>query len=58
MNEKINKQRRFMMTGAFALAGLSTLELAFGPTARAAMTLTATRMPTLPVYPPKCRLLL
>jgi len=36
MNEKINKQRRFMMTGAFALAGLSTLELAFGPTAKAA----------------------
>jgi pimeloyl-ACP methyl ester carboxylesterase len=36
MNEKINKQRRFLMGGAMALAGLSTLELAFGPTAKAA----------------------
>jgi pimeloyl-ACP methyl ester carboxylesterase len=36
MDEKINKQRRFLMGGAFALAGLSTMELAFGPTARAA----------------------
>jgi len=36
MSENINKQRRFLMTGAFALAGLSALELAFGPTAKAA----------------------
>ena len=45
MNEKINKQRRFMMTGAFALAGLSTLELAFGPTAKAATLPSASRSP-------------
>jgi pimeloyl-ACP methyl ester carboxylesterase len=36
MDQKINNQRRFLMSGAFALAGLSALELTFGPTARAA----------------------
>jgi pimeloyl-ACP methyl ester carboxylesterase len=36
MDQNINKQRRFLMSGAFALAGLSALELTFGPTAKAA----------------------
>jgi pimeloyl-ACP methyl ester carboxylesterase len=41
MDEKINKQRRFLMQGVSALASLSTLELTIGPAAKAASLMAA-----------------